>query len=196
MKIFQECAFPELFYQGESSLTRVSQWIVEGYSTIFKEIDAQLGGVRPDWIIIPVGIGGLAQAAVTHYKTSIAGHITRILTVEPETAASLYTSLKKGELSIVETGETILKGMNYGTVANAAWPVLQAGVDASVIVPDEEVKEGMKDLKGDDIEVGPCGGAVVAALKNVLGDQETRNALGLGEDATVVLIGTEGLNHS
>ncbi len=168
------------------------KWIVEGYSTIFTELDAQLGDERPDWILVPVGVGGLAQAAVTHYKSSISGGATRVLTVESETAASLFASLKNGELSEVDTGETMLEGMNYGTVARAAWPILREGVDASVVVGDEEVKEGMKDLEGDEVEVGPCGGAVLAALKKVLTDEQMFTVLGLGEKATVVLLSTEG----
>lgn len=166
---------------------------MEGYSTIFKELDAQLGGKGPDWIIVPVGIGGLAHAAVTHYKAPrLWGHVTRVLTVEPETAASLHTSLKNGELLSVETGETIMQGMNYGTVAKAAWPVLKDGVDLSVVVDDEGVKAAMETLTGEDVDVGPCGGAVLAALEGILKDEELRKELRMGSDVTVVLVSTEG----
>lgn len=166
---------------------------MEGYSTIFKELDTQLGGKGPDWIIVPVGIGGLAQAAVTHYKAPrLWGHVTRILTVEPAAAASLHTSLTKGEISTVEVGETMMKGMKYGTVAKAAWPILKDGVDASSVVDDAEVSEAVEKLKGDGVDVGPCGGAVLAALEDVLKDEELRKELGLGEDVTIVLISTEG----
>ncbi|KAL5317235.1 hypothetical protein ACEPPN_014330 [Leptodophora sp. 'Broadleaf-Isolate-01'] len=171
----------------------IPRWIVEGYSTIFKELDTQLGGKGPDWIIVPVGIGGLAQAAVTHYKAPrLWGHVTRILTVEPAAAASLHTSLTKGEISTVEVGETMMKGMKYGTVAKAAWPILKDGVDASSVVDDAEVSEAVEKLKGDGVDVGPCGGAVLAALEDVLKDEELRKELGLGEDVTIVLISTEG----
>ena len=163
------------------------------YSTIFKELDIQLGWKGPDWIVVPVGIAGLAQAAVTHYKAPrLWGHVTRVLTVEPETAASLHISLKKGELLSVETGETIMEGMNYGTVAKAAWPVLKEGVDVSVVVHDEEVKAAMETLSGEDVNVGPCGGAVLAALEGILKGEELRKELRMGSDDTVVLVGTEG----
>ncbi|PVH80127.1 tryptophan synthase beta subunit-like PLP-dependent enzyme, partial [Cadophora sp. DSE1049] len=170
----------------------IPRWIVEGYSTIFKELDVQLGGKGPDWIVVPVGIGGLAQAAVTHYKAPrLWGRLTRVLTVEPETAASLHTSLKRGELSTVKTGETIMQGMNYGMVAKAAWPILKEGVDASVAADDAEVKAAMEKLKGEGVDVGPCGGALLAALEDVLKDEELRKELGMGEDVTVVLVSTE-----
>ncbi|KAG4433487.1 hypothetical protein IFR05_011025 [Cadophora sp. M221] len=172
----------------------IPKWIVEGYSTIFKELDTQLGGKGPDWIVVPVGIGGLAQAAVTHYKAPrLWGHVTRILTVEPETAASLHTSLQKGELSTVEVGETVMKGMKYGNVAKAAWPILKEGVDASTVVDDVEVSEAVEKLKREGVDVGPCGGAVLVALEDILKDDELKQELGFGEDATIVLISTEGL---
>ncbi|KAH7409570.1 diaminopropionate ammonia-lyase family protein [Cadophora sp. MPI-SDFR-AT-0126] len=171
----------------------IPRWIVEGYSTIFKELDIQLGGKAPDWIVVPVGIGGLAQAAVTHYKAPrLWGHVTRVLTVEPETAASLHASLKKRELLTVEPEETIMQGMNYGKVAPAAWPVLKEGVDASVVVDDEEVKVAMEKLRGEGVEVGPCGGAVMAALEDILKDGVARKELGMRQEVTIVLVSTEG----
>ncbi|CAM5339892.1 hypothetical protein SGLAM104S_08357 [Streptomyces glaucescens] len=52
---------------------RIPGWIVEGYSTLCAEIDEQLAaaGVAegPDLVSIPVGVGSLAQAVVTHYRS-------------------------------------------------------------------------------------------------------------------------------
>ena len=51
---------------------RIPGWIVEGYSTLCAEIDEQLaaeGAVAgPDLVSVPVGVGSLAQAVVTHYQ--------------------------------------------------------------------------------------------------------------------------------
>jgi len=51
---------------------RVPGWIVEGYSTLFGELDAQLsasGAGSPALVAVPVGVGSLAQAAVAHYRS-------------------------------------------------------------------------------------------------------------------------------
>jgi diaminopropionate ammonia-lyase len=48
---------------------QVPTWVVEGYATIFWEVDDQLaarGEAGPDVVMIPVGVGGLAAAAVRH----------------------------------------------------------------------------------------------------------------------------------
>src|SRR5262249_60079949 len=51
---------------------QVPAWIVEGYSTLFAELDAQLaaaGAGSPALVAVPVGVGSLAQAAVLHYRS-------------------------------------------------------------------------------------------------------------------------------
>src|SRR5690242_2499378 len=49
----------------------VPAWIVEGYSTLFAELDSQLAAANagaPALVAVPVGVGSLAQAAVMHYR--------------------------------------------------------------------------------------------------------------------------------
>lgn len=166
------------------------QWVVEGYSTIFEELDQQLDQ-PPDLIVLPVGVGGLAQAAVTHYKSteSSSRHPVRILTVEPDGGACLFDSLSAGKRVTVQPKDTIMKHMNYEAVSETAWDVLKTGVDYSAVVEDREVMNAMEDLVKLGSEVGPCGGAVLAAL-NLLNSRERGNA-GLGDDSVVVLVCTD-----
>jgi diaminopropionate ammonia-lyase len=52
---------------------QVPGWIVEGYSTMFGELDAQLAEANagpPSLVAVPVGVGSLAQAAVVHYRSA------------------------------------------------------------------------------------------------------------------------------
>ena len=49
---------------------QVPGWVVEGYSTLFAEVDMQLSearGAEPALMVIPAGVGSLAQAGITHY---------------------------------------------------------------------------------------------------------------------------------
>ena len=117
----------------------VPQHIVDGYSTLFREID-----VRPDLVVVPMGVGSIAQAAVTHYRS---GSITpALLGVEPASASCVTTSLLAGELVTVPTGKTAMAGLNCGTPSTLAWPVLRSGLDYSVTVDDEAALQATADL--------------------------------------------------
>src|SRR5262249_25097264 len=49
--------------------TQVPRWVIDGYATIFAEIDEQLaiaGAPPPDVVLVPMGVGALAAATVEH----------------------------------------------------------------------------------------------------------------------------------
>ncbi len=100
---------------------QIPGWIAEGYLTLFAELDDQLT-VAPSLIIIPVGVGSLAQAAVTHYRRPGLSVAPALLTVEPDSAACLLDSLAHDEMRTVATGTTIMTGLNCGTLSRSAWP--------------------------------------------------------------------------
>ena len=57
---------------GWPGYEQVPGWIVEGYSTLFAEVDAQLAQARaagPALVVIPAGVGSLTQAGVIHYRS-------------------------------------------------------------------------------------------------------------------------------
>lgn len=172
----------------DKSLT-IDQWIVDGYSTMMAEIDTQLGGNPPTLVVTPVGVGSFAQAVVSHSKA--AGRGTRVLAVEPDTAACLWKSLSQGCPTQIKTSHTIMTGMNCGTVSDIAWPVLKSGLDMSVTVSDLESHKAVQDLLPVGIMSGPCGASTLAALRRVY---ESGNFpdIGLTEDSVVVLLSTEG----
>ncbi|KAF5576974.1 diaminopropionate ammonia-lyase [Fusarium pseudocircinatum] len=177
--LIQDMAFED--YQ------EIPQWIVEGYTTLMREAEQQLPR-SADLVITPVGVGSLAQAVVSHSKRE--GSSTAVMAVEPDGAACLYKSLVKNKLVSLETTLTIMAGLECGTPSASAWPLLQAGVDASLTVSDFESHEAAMSLQKAGIPAGPCGSAGLAALRRLtLGDKAK---LGLGSDSIVVLLCTEG----
>ncbi|MEU5582530.1 diaminopropionate ammonia-lyase [Streptomyces huasconensis] len=178
--------------------------IVEGYATLFAEIDAQLaaaGAGSPSLVAVPVGVGSLAQAAVAHYRgrrpaaTASGAAPAALLSVEPEVAACVLTSLRAGRLTSVETGATVMAGLNCGTPSALAWPVLRDGLDAAVAVRDADSAAAVRDLAELGVSSGPCGAAALAGARAALtgaGSAGRRAELGVGAASTVVLISTEG----
>ncbi|MFF1708643.1 diaminopropionate ammonia-lyase [Streptomyces sp. NPDC058268] len=178
---------------------RIPRWIVEGYSTLFTEVDAQLaaaGAGPPDLVAVPVGVGSLAQAAVTHYRSRPAGRpAPSLLSVEPEAAPCVIESLTRGELTGVVTGDTAMAGLNCGTPSSVAWPYLREGIDAAVAVTDAAGARAARALAALGVSSGPCGAAPLAGVRAALtgaGAEDRRAALGLGPASTLVLLSTEG----
>jgi diaminopropionate ammonia-lyase len=95
-----------------------AQWIVDGYQTMFDEVEEQAGGVQFTHVLVPVGVGSLCQAVVTHFRLEDGRGKAKadVITVESEKAPSLKSSLEAGEMVSVETGYTICSGMCCGTV--------------------------------------------------------------------------------
>lgn len=157
------------------------QRIVEGYTRIFAEIGDQLGSsVPPTHVIVPVGVGSLALSAAMMYEHTS----TTLITVEPNTAACLQSSLRNGNNTPIITGSTIMPGLNCGTVSSSAWPVLKRAMDPAhaIAITDEECQAAMVSLAEQGVPSGPCGAAPLAAMRQ----------LKLGQDSVVVLICTEG----
>ncbi|CAG7559711.1 unnamed protein product [Fusarium equiseti] len=164
-----------------------SKWIVDGYGTMMREVDDQLGSTNTDLVIAPVGVGSFAQSVVSHFKRT--GASTSTITVEPDTAACLWKSLENGELTEISTTGTIMAGLNCGCPSTIAWELLKNGVDASLTVSDYEAHEAVQYLQSHGINAGPCGGATLAALRRLTASD--KNKLGLHGHSTVVLFCTE-----
>lgn len=168
----------------------VPGWIVAGYETLLDEVDEAVGD-GPDLVVVPVGVGSLAQAVVTHYRRAGARR-PRILSVEPDGAACLLASLTAGRPVTVPTGDTVMAGLNCGTVSSAAWPILAAGTDAAGSVSDDAARRASADLQAHGVASGPCGSATLAGLRSAIDWPAGRVSLGLHPEATVVLLSTEG----
>lgn len=171
----------------------VPQWVVDGYSTLFVEVDdalAALGIDRVDAVLVPVGVGSLAQAAVQHCRS--VEYPTVVMSVEPGNAPAVIRSLQAGELITVSTSFTVMSGLNCGTPSTNAWPFLRDGLDAAVTVSDAQAAAAVHDLEVLGVDAGPCGAASLAAARTTMLDDRRRAALALGPDAVLVLVSTEG----
>jgi threonine dehydratase len=182
-----------LFVQGTAfdGYEDVPSWIVQGYSTMLSEIEVQLAeqDLEANLVVTPVGVGSQAHAVVRHCKSK--GRRCAIMSVGPDTAACLYTSLVSGHSTPVRTSITTMEGMNCGTLSSTVFKDLQCGIDASATISDFESHQATLYLPDNSVNSGPCGGAALAALWRSA-DSSPRPAW-LTEDSVVVLLSTEGL---
>ena len=169
----------------------IPQWIVDGYETLFAEIDEQLevdGVQAPDLFVVPAGVGSVAQACVAHYRSGGRPR-TAILNVEPTSAPCVLASLTLGACTSVETGTTIMAGLNCNSVSILAWPLLRDGLDAAVAVSDELGRDAMRSFAALGVDAGSCGAACLAGARAaLLGPDASARREHLGVDGTSVLV--------
>jgi diaminopropionate ammonia-lyase len=184
---------------------------------LLAEVDQQFAERElpgPDLVSVPVGVGSLAQAVVTHYRRGervpckadgvsgamgLAGkrdsHAPAVLAVEPETAAGVLASLHSAARQSVPTAGTVMAGLNCGTPSSLAWPVLAGGLDAAIAVPDHLAIEAGADLGRLGVRSGPSGAASLAGVRSALtgpGAGTRRAGLGVTTSSVVLLLSTEG----
>jgi diaminopropionate ammonia-lyase len=177
----------------------IPAWVIEGYGTIFQEVDDQLaeqGAHGPDVVAVQIGVGALAAAVARHFRRPGLAQPPALLGVEPKRAAAMLASLLAGEMvSVPGPHDSIMAGLNCGAASSVAWPIVSATFNAVVGVDDERAREAMRLLATDGIVAGETGAAGCAGLIEALrGPQrdELVEVLGLGEGSSVLLIVTEG----
>ena len=167
---------------------QVPKWVVDGYSTLFRETDAQLaqaGEQQPDVVAVQMGVGSLAAAAVRHYRRPGVGG--RVIGVEPSAAACVLESMKAGRLvDVAGPFDEVIGGLNCGRPSLVAWPFLKDGLSACVAIPTSRAEEAVEMLAADGVASTACGAAGLAGLL------EHRKDLRLSATATVLVVSTEG----
>jgi diaminopropionate ammonia-lyase len=152
----------------EDDLT--AQWSIEGYGTIFQEIEQELprsAAEAPDLVIIQIGVGGLAAAAVRHFRADTPGDAWApfLLGVEPTSAACAAASIVAGSIvSLEDSFDSVMVGLNTGTPSLAAWEDLKYGLDGFLTMSDFWCPLALAELTSAGLGPGPTGLAGVAGL--------------------------------
>lgn len=179
--------------------TEVPRWIMEGYTTILRELDEQLaeaGDTRVDLATAQMGVGGLATAVVWHYRRPELADKPRIVGVEPLAADCVLESAQADHIvEVPGPHHSIMAGLCCGIPSLVAWPIISKGIDVFVAINDEWARESMRELAKAGVVSGETGSAGLAGLLALLtspDNEKHRQLLGLTPDAHVVVISTEG----
>ncbi|MDO5324584.1 MAG: diaminopropionate ammonia-lyase [Clostridia bacterium] len=180
--------------------------IMQGYTTIAREIDAQLAAMSedaPTHILLQAGVGSFAAAMLGYYTAKYGDARPVSVIVEPKAADCILRTARAddGKLRFV-TGDmpTIMAGLACGEPSTVSWRILDAYADAFLSMPDSAAAGGMRmlgnPLPGDTrIISGESGASTAGALREIMVNPalaELREKLGFGPDARVLLISTEG----
>ena len=141
---------------------------ISGNGTVGLEIVDDLPAV--DAVVASVGGGGLLAGLATAVRALRPG--TRVYAAEPETAALLARSLKRGTASrFDEWRPSFVDGCGGQSITPTMWPLLRDLVDDSIVVGLDDIKTAMR-LVADRTHVimeGAAGCAVAAALSGRIG---------------------------
>ena len=163
--------------------------VMAGYGTLFEEFFDQLGGA-PDFVFVQAGVGGLSGAAVSAVRQRSTA--TKIVIVEPHGSDAIARSLEEGSPTPVPDVPTVMACLRCQSVSAVAWPVLSAGVDAVMVISDDEAATAVRALARAGVIAGASGAAGLAGALVACADPEHRSRLGVDVGASIAVVNTEG----
>ena len=171
-------------------------WVIEGYATIFAELEDQLatlGAPTPDLVIVPLGVGALGAAAASCLRAGLApGDGPMLVGVEPESAACVAAAVEAGHVvEVPGPHRTIMAGLNCGLASMLALPTVAAGFGAFVMIGDDRCRDAVRSLAAAGLDVGESGAAALGGLMALRA--EHGDELPVAPDASVLLLATEGV---
>ena len=189
---------------------RIPRLIMTGYTRLFDEA-ARSWFRTPDIVLVQGGVGGLVCAAANWFAFRFGASRPFVIACEPDTAACLLESARAGRLvnliddrsaSVNQPAplQTIMAGLRCAEPSPAAWPSIDAGIDAFLSIPDERALHAIETLRSGAssdpvIEAGPSGACSLAALIALMEDPDAdaiRAKVQPGPSTSVMAIVTEG----
>jgi threonine dehydratase len=117
--------------------------VIEGNAGLAKELFAL--GLELDFIIAPIGGGGLTSGLVKAVKQS--GKNIQVLAAEPTLANDAAESFRAGHIvAQKDESATIADGARMLRLGDRNWEILSAGLAGVVEVSEEQIKEGVRML--------------------------------------------------
>lgn len=181
----------------------VPTWIMQGYTTLGLEAVEQLENEAPTHLFLQAGVGAMAGAMAAFFADHYRGKKPVVVIVEPEKADCLFRTASAYDGKLHGVGgdlDTIMAGLACGEPCTIAWEMLRRYAELFVSIPDEIAAKGMRVLgnpMGEDVRIvsGESGAATVGLVAELMMNKslsELRETIGLGPDARVLCISTEG----
>ena len=175
----------------------VPKYTMAGYSVMMKEIVDQIDNNKITHIILQAGVGGMAGAMVAGIARYLDNTPTSIV-VEPDSAACVLESIKKGKIEKINIKrESLMGGMSCGEVSLVPWEILKNSVKYCISLPDDDIAKTMRLLgnasfSDEKIIAGENSAPGIISLIASCENEEIKNKLQLNDKSNVLLIGCEG----
>ena len=138
--------------------------VATGQGTIAMDIFKELPTV--DYILVPIGGGGLATGVSTLAK--LLNPKIKVIGVEPAEAASMTAAIEAGHTVTLPSANTIADGTAVQTPGKIIFPYIQENLDDIITVEDEELIPCFLDLLENHKMLAENSGLLtIAALKHL-----------------------------
>ena len=118
-------------------------------------------------VVVPIGGGGLISGIAAFVKYLRPN--TKIIGVEPEDAASMYTSLQRGRRTRLKHVGIFADGVAVAQPGRETFRMVRKYVDEIMLVNTDEICAAIKDIFGDTRTLAEPAGAIgVAGMKNYI----------------------------
>jgi len=179
--------------------TDIPSWVMNGYSTLFREMEAKITayGIGPqDLIFLQAGAGAFAASGASWLVQTLGENRPKIVIVEPLEAACYLESAERGK-AVAASGkmETMMAGLNCGVPSTLAWPILRDSAHLFISIPDSYAEEAMRLYAAEGIVSGESGASGLAGLIALMKEpslREAKDKIGIEKGTRVLLVNTEG----
>ena len=175
----------------------VPKYTMAGYCVMMKEIVDQIGNNKITHIILQAGVGGMAGAMVAGIARYLDNTPITVV-VEPDSAACVLESIKKGKIEKIDIKrESLMGGMSCGEVSLVPWEILKNSVKYCISLPDDDIAKTMRllgnaNFSDKKIVAGENSAPGVISLIASCENEELKNKLQLNPKSNILLIGCEG----
>lgn len=169
-----------------------------GYGALWMEALGSCEAAAPTHLFVQAGVGGLAATAAAVTAQRFGAERPTLAVVESEAADCIRRGLETGERVTIEGHfDTRLAGLAAGATSDYAWELLSAGADFGLAIDDDVAWDAVRALAeprdGDPaIEAGGSGASGLGGALAACADPDLRTRLGIGPDARILVLGTEG----
>jgi len=162
---YDDCANAAIQYTHQHDMIFIHPFdddrIIEGQGTIGIEILEDLKDI--DFVIIPIGGGGLCAGVGTYLKASSPS--TKIIGVEPLGAPSMTKALEAGQPVTLETIDRFVDGAAVKRVGDKTFAICKKVLDEVLLIPEGKICSVILKLYNKDaIVIEPAGALSIAAL--------------------------------
>jgi diaminopropionate ammonia-lyase len=175
----------------------VPKYTMAGYTVMMKEIDEQIKNDKVTHIILQAGVGGMAAAMIAGIARYLK-NVPETIVVEPDSAACVMESIKKGKIEKLDIKrESLMGGMSCGEVSLVPWEILKNSVKYCISLPDDDIAKTMKLLGNssfseEKITAGENSAPGVISLIASCVDSKVKEKLKLNSKSNILVIGCEG----